>query len=177
MVPVNRYCTPSSRPISSGGLVVCRYSLELVRAMTCSAGSAESLPRISFVIPSAKYAFAVSPSVSNGNTARPTGPAAVAAGTRSSCLRHAKRAPAPTSNPNTSTSAPLGTRRCGRAGDGAERTSLGRLERACELERGAEAVRGHRRERALEHHVHRLGHGRPRPADRWRLAAHHLGDR
>jgi hypothetical protein len=53
-LPVSRYCTPSSRPISSGVLAVRRYWLELLDAVTCRPGSAASLPRISSVIPSAK---------------------------------------------------------------------------------------------------------------------------
>ena len=53
-LPVSRYCTPSSRPISCGVLLVCRYWPELLEAVTCSPGRPASLPRISSVMPSAK---------------------------------------------------------------------------------------------------------------------------
>jgi len=53
-VPVSRYSTSSSLPISRGFFVVFLYVVELVRAMTASPGTFMSLPRTSSVMPSAK---------------------------------------------------------------------------------------------------------------------------
>ena len=79
-VAVSRYCTPSSLAICGVVFVVFLYWFELVRAITCSPGSAASLPRTSSVIPSAKYSSSGAPRFSKGRTARSLAPPAADAG-------------------------------------------------------------------------------------------------
>ena len=180
-VPVSRYCTPSSRPICSGGLVGVPVLVGTRTRDHPQAGSAESLPRISSVIPSAKYAFAVSPSLSNGKHGESDGsggrwrlgPDPPASATR---RRHRYQR----ENPGRAGAAPLGTRRSGRVTRRAAVMVLSALrsdDSSARAKSMAEAKRSAGygcRARCSTRST--LGYrGRAAPDGR-RDAAHHLGD-